>query len=150
MMKLDSKSMVIIGLVLALLFILFGPASAKSSYMYAAPSAGEDQYAPANLTGTNINLVTSCAGKSGTGLASSLIPRDIAAQDNFGQFAPDDILKGQNFLDPRSQIGWPETVGGTLRNANQQERAEPPNPKQSYTWNNSTIVPDLMQRNLCT
>lgn len=150
MMKFDSKSMVIIGLVLALLFILFGPASTKSSYMYAPPLAGAQEYAPANLAGTNINLQTTCASQSGVGLASSLLPRQLATQDNFGQFAPDDVLAGQNFLDPRSQIGFPETIGGTLRNGNRQERAEPPNPKQAYIWNNSTIVPDLMQRNLCT
>jgi len=150
MMSFDPKSLVIIGLVLALLFILFGPASTKSSYMYAPPSTAAKDYAPANLAGTNINLMTTCASQSGVGLASSLLPRDLATQDNFGQFAPDDVLAGQNFLDPRSQVGWPETIGGTLRNGNQQERAEPPNPKQAYVWNNSTIVPDLMQRNLCT
>jgi len=51
-------------------------------------------------------------------------------------------------LSARDQIGFPETVGGALRNANQQIRADPPNPKENYVWNNSTIVPDLMQRNL--
>ena len=150
MVKFDSKSMVIIGLVLALLFILFGPASTKSSYMYAPPNVGGPDYAPSNLAGTDINLTTTCAAQSGVGLASSLLPRELVTQDDFGQFAPDDVLAGQNFLDPRSQIGWPETIGGTLRNGNRQERAEPPNPKQAYVWNNSTIVPDLMQRNLCT
>jgi hypothetical protein len=108
------------------------------------------QYAPANLEGTNIDLNLSCAMETGTGLASSLLPREIATQEDFGQFAPDEILNGQNFLDPRQQIGWPETLGGVLRNGNQQVRADPPNPKQPYTWNNSTIVPDLMQRKICT
>jgi hypothetical protein len=102
MMKFDSKSMVIIGLVLALLFILFGPATKKSSYMYAPPNVGGQEYAPANLAGTNINLQTTCASQAGVGLASSLLPRAIATQDDFGQFAPDDVLAGQNFLDPRS------------------------------------------------
>ena len=108
------------------------------------------QYAPANLDGTNIDLNLSCAMEAGSGLASSLLPREIATQEDFGQFAPDEILNGQNFLDPRQQIGWPETLGGVLRNGNQQVRADPPNPKQPYTWNNSTIVPDLMQRKICT
>jgi len=110
----------------------------------------DDEYAPADLAGTNIDLNIGCAMNSGVGLASSLLPREMASQEDFGQFAPDDILKGQNFLDPRNQIGYPETLGGTLRNANQQIRADPPNPKQPYTWNNSTIVPDLMQRKMCT
>ncbi|AGH30931.1 hypothetical protein MPVG_00110 [Micromonas pusilla virus 12T] len=89
------------------------------------------------------------AMKNGTGLASSLLPREVASQDDFGEFAPEDILKGQNFLEPRQQVGMPETVGGALRNANQQIRAEPPVGKEAYVWNNSTITPDLMQRGLC-
>jgi hypothetical protein len=89
------------------------------------------------------------AMKNGTGLASSLLPREVASQDDFGEFAPEDILKGQNFLEPRQQVGMPETVGGALRNANQQIRAEPPVSKDVYVWNNSTITPDMMQRGLC-
>jgi hypothetical protein len=89
------------------------------------------------------------AMKNGTGLASSLLPREVASQDDFGEFAPEDILKGQNFLEPRQQVGMPETVGGALRNANQQIRSEPPVSKEAYVWNNSTITPDLMQRGLC-
>ena len=87
--------------------------------------------------------------QKGTGLASSLLPREVASEEDFGQFAPEDILKGQNFLDPRTQVGLPETIGGALRNANQQIRADPPNSKDPFVWNNSTIVPDLMQRSLC-
>jgi len=91
-----------------------------------------------------------CSTGSGVGLASSLLPREVAKVENFGDFAPDDILKGQNFLDTRNQIGFPETIGGNIRNGNLQIRADPPNPKQPYVWNNSTIVPDLMQRDLCS
>lgn len=91
-----------------------------------------------------------CALGAGIGLASSLLPREVAKVENFGDFAPDDILRGQNFLDTRNQIGFPETLGGNIRNGNQQIRADPPNPKQPYVWNNSTIVPDLMQRDLCS
>jgi len=90
-----------------------------------------------------------CEMKAGTGLASSLLPREVAPQEDFGEFAPDDILSGQNFLEPRQQIGFPETIGGALRNANQQIRADPPNPKDAFVWNNSTIAPDIMQRSLC-
>jgi hypothetical protein len=87
--------------------------------------------------------------QNATGLASSLLPREIATQQDFGQFAPEDILAGQSFLEPRQQIGFPESIGGALRNSNQQIRADPPNPKQNYVWNNTTIVPDDMQRSLC-
>ncbi len=87
--------------------------------------------------------------QKGTGLASSLLPREVASDEDFGQFAPEDILKGQIFLEPRQQVGFPETIGGNLRNANQQLRADPPNPKDPFVWNNSTIVPDLIPPSLC-
>ena len=45
--------------------------------------------------------------RAGTGLASSLLPREISTDEDFGEFAPQDILKGQNFLEPRAQIGFP-------------------------------------------
>jgi hypothetical protein len=143
-MKFDSQSAIVIALVVFLLLVMFG--SKMSSGYSVTPS----EYAPADLSGSSIPLNPPCAMKGGVGLASSLIPREIATKDDFGQFAPDAIVAGQNFLDPRQQVGWPETIGGALRNANQQIRAEPPNPKSPYTWNNSTIVPDIMQRSLCT
>lgn len=105
-------------------------------------------YAPAEVSTSNNDLQTSCAAANGVGLASSLLPREAASSDNFGEFAPDQILKGQSFLQPRDQVGMPETIGGALRNANQQIRAEPPNPKKPYVWQNSTIAPDTMQRPL--
>ena len=168
MYKFNKNSVIVLAVVALLLFCVLGMGSSAPSKSYykptgsplapPAPSSGvmgadvsdDDDYAPADLSGTNINLDIGCAMNSGVGLASSLLPREVASQEDFGQFAPEDILKGQNFLDPRNQIGYPETIGGALRNANQQIRAEPPNPKQPYTWNNSTIVPDLMQRKICT
>ena len=166
MKKLSAKSIMVFVLVGLVLWYLFqsDAAPTRSGYTKTAPvSSGKkkstpgrivgmemddsSQYAPADLSGS-INLDIGCSMKSGTGLASSLMPREVASQEDYGQFAPNDILKGQNFLDPRQQVGWPETIGGTIRNGNHDLRADPPNPKDQYTWNNSTIVPDLMQRNL--
>lgn len=113
-------------------------------------SVKEKSYAPVAgaAPGPEPTAADSCEMKAGTGLASSLLPREVASQEEFGEFAPEDILAGQSFLEPRSQIGIPETTGGALRNANQSIRAEPPNPKDAFTWNNSTIAPDTMQRAL--
>ena len=172
MFKLNRKNLIMLAVVAAIVFALWS-CNSKMGYeevvqeepAMAAPemppangvqvangvqAANGASYAPANLDGTNIDLNVGCAMNSGVGLASSLLPREMASQEDFGQFAPDDILKGQNFLSPRQQVGWPETIGGTLRNANQQIRADPPNVKKSYAWNNSTIAPDLMQRKICT
>jgi hypothetical protein len=145
-----GQNIVMLLAVAALIFLLFNMNS-KSGYAIvereysafgAAPAAGPAA-APAAKASNG------CGMDKGTGLASSLLPREVASAEDFGQFAPEDILKGQNFLEPRKQIGFPETVGGALRNANQQIRKDPPNPKDPFVWNNSTIVPDTMQRGLC-
>ena len=164
MFKLNRKNLIMLAVVAAIVFALWScnnkmgyeeavqeePIVAPEAPANGVQAANGASYAPASLDGTNIDLNVGCAMNSGVGLASSLLPREMASQEDFGQFAPDDILKGQNFLSPRQQVGWPETIGGTLRNANQQIRAEPPNEKKAYAWNNSTIVPDLMQRKICT
>ena len=111
----------------------------------AAYSVKEKEYAAIggiDAVGPSAEAGVGCEMKAGTGLASSLLPREVAPQEDFGEFAPDDILSGQNFLEPRQQTGYPETIGGALRNANQQIRADPPNPKEAFVWNNSTITPD--------
>ena len=164
--KLSVKSIIIFILIAVVLVYLYqSSAQPMKSSMYNMKSGYETQsavvgvestdmgemesgmYAPADLSGS-INLDIGCSMQAGTGLSSSLMPHEVASQEDYAQFAPNDILKGQNFLDPRQQVGWPETIGGTIRNGNHDLRADPPNPKDSYVWNNSTIVPDLMQRNL--
>ena len=152
-MKGRNQNILMLVAVAALIFLLF-TMNSKSDYSiserdYAAfgPMAGP---AAGPAAGPTAAGNTVCGGMNkGTGLASSLLPREVASAEDFGQFAPEDILKGQNFLEPRQQVGFPETVGGALRNANQQIRKDPPNPKDPFVWNNSTIVPDLMQRGLC-
>lgn len=153
MAKNNGRNLIVFAAVAIMVLCVFNFFSGtRAGYTMAPLIQGENgngKYAPVNgSAGPGVDV---CALKNGgTGLASALLPKEVATQEDFGQFAPDDILKGQNFLDPRNQIGYPETLGGTLRNANQQIRADPPNPKQPYTWNNSTIVPDLMQRKICT
>lgn len=78
--------------------------------------------------------------------SAALLPKEIPITDDFGQFSTEQILSGQNYLDPRGQIGYPETVGGTLRNANLQIRSEPANPRDPVSiWNLSTIAPEQMR-----
>ena len=78
--------------------------------------------------------------------SASLIPREVVQTEDFGQFSPEKILSGQNYMDPRSQIGYPETIGGNLRNANRDFRSEPPNSRAPVSiFNLSTIPPDTMR-----
>jgi len=141
-----SPRQALIALAIAVLIYLMFANNTKSMY-----SVEESMYAPSGY-GADVGPSepgTACEMKAGTGLASSLLPREVASQEDFGEFAPEDILSGQNFLEPRSQVGFPETVSGALRNANQQIRADPPNTKEPFVWNNSTIASDTMRRPLC-
>jgi len=91
-------------------------------------------------------MFSSGSSKAAPANSSSLIPREVVQTEDFGQFSPQDILKGQNYLDPRSQIGYPETLGGNLRNANRDFRSEPLNPRTPVSiFNLSTIPPDVMR-----
>ena len=87
---------------------------------------------------------------------NSLKPDDLLPQDkkndvnNFNSSYPvsEGILKGVNFLEAGYQVGV-NTVGQSLRNANQQLRSEPPNPQVNVSpWLNTTIGPDLARRPL--
>jgi hypothetical protein len=147
-MKGRTQNLMMLLAIAALVFVLFSM-NGKSNYSIDETEYAAFDFAPAAGPAAGPAAKAGCGMRAGTGLASSLLPREVASQEDFGQFAPEDILKGQNFLEPRKQIGFPETVGGALRNANQQIRSDPPNPKDGYVWNNSTIVADEMQRDLC-
>ena len=148
----NRKGLAIIVLVAIILFLLLSPKS--SGYHTGANVAGMNvgdrsvtsggaaqttmmMPAPVMSMGDNIGQTVSSA---------SLIPRDVVATEDFGQFSPDKILGNQNYLDPRSQIGYPETLGGVLRNANRDFRSEPLNPRTPVSiFNLSTIPPDVMR-----
>ena len=147
MKKGRAQNLMMVAAVAVLVYLLF-TMNNKSEY-----SIQEREYSAINNaagpTAAGPAAANGCGMDKGVGLASSLLPREVASAEDFGEFAPEDILAGQNFLEPRQQIGFPETVGGSLRNANQQIRSDPPNPKDPFVWNNSTIVPDGMHRSLC-
>ena len=78
---------------------------------------------------------------------NTLTPKDLLPQGKEEEIeqgdennpAQEGILKGVNFLDAGFHIGV-NTVGQSLRNANLNLRAEPPNPRvQVSPWMNTTI-----------
>jgi len=147
-MKGRNQNILMLVAVAALIFLLFNMNSKSDysinerEYSMFAPTAG-----PA--AGPSAAGNTVCGGMNrGTGLASSLLPPG-GAQLRTSVSLPQRISSRVK-TSSSSCSGWfPETVGGALRNANQQIRKDPPNPKDPFVWNNSTIVPDLMQRGLC-
>jgi hypothetical protein len=77
-----------------------------------------------------------------------LLPQDVNNQ--WAQVNPTGAgdIQGKNFLSAGALIGV-NTIGQSLRNANQQLRSEPANPQiQVGPWQQSTIEPDLNRRPL--
>jgi hypothetical protein len=137
------------------LFLLLAVAALVILFLFPQRSMGVSGFemsagpVGSNTAGLNISDAAPVSGMKGPTFdvtGAGLIPREVNATEDFGQFSPANILSGQNYLDPRSQIGYPETVGGVLRNANRQERSEPINPRDPVSiWNLSTIPPDTMR-----
>lgn len=152
-LKLKPRQVIMIALVAIAALVLFNCMSGKKS-AYTPPAGstepkigGDEPEDEAPVDAPAPQEINACALQAGgSGLASALLPKETATQEDFGEFAPDEILANQNYLNPRNQIGFPETVGGALRNANQQVRSEPPNPRTAVSiFNLSTIEPDQMR-----
>ena len=83
--------------------------------------------------------------------AEDLLPKEDSEaikEFNIAKPAGEGILQGVNMLDAGFHVGV-NSVGQSLRNANQQLRAEPPNPQvQVSPWMMSSIGPDLLRRPL--
>lgn len=74
--------------------------------------------------------------------ADDLLPSDDSSLWAKVNPSGEGTLKDRNFLQSGYHIGI-NTVGQTLRNANQQLRSEPPNPQLKVSpWLQSTIEPD--------
>jgi len=149
----DRKNLLIMILAAVVLFLLFAPKTSGFSNGHAIQGANvqsgnytnplvDAQSAPVmagSYVATDYNSADSVS-------SASLIPREVVQTEDFGQFSPEKILTNQNYLDPRSQIGYPETLGGVLRNANRDIRSEPINPRTPVSiFNLSTIPPDTMR-----
>ncbi len=84
---------------------------------------------------------------------NQLAPQELLPADQNSKWAQANPtgqgdISGKNFLSAGALIGV-NTVGQSLRNANQQLRSEPPNPQMQVSiWNQSTIEPDLQRKPL--
>jgi hypothetical protein len=142
-----------------------GPASGSGAMpMAAAPAAGAVKESFADFQGSpfggadTLSPLPMAAGQKPQGCypreqlnPSELLPADMNSQ--WAQVNPSGAgdIQGKNFLSAGALIGV-NTIGQSLRNANLQLRAEPPNPQPGPggvgPWLNSTIAPDLLRRPL--
>lgn len=143
------KALLLIAVLAFIVFLLSKNGGAQKSGYYATVSQYPDQMQQMQVqaaTPPPPPVMQSDDAQMLGGVSSGLLPKEPVNQEDFGSFSAESILSGQNFLDPRAQIGYPETVGGTLRNANLQLRSEPANPRDPVSiFNLSTIVPDTMR-----
>ena len=98
-----------------------------------------------SVSGMSSPPMTSACSKQNIQNPSELLPKDTNSQ--WAQLNPSGKgeLANINLLKAGYNIGI-DTIGTSLRNANLQERSEPPNP-QLYVgpWNLSTITSDFMR-----
>ena len=136
---------------------LAGPvAKAAEHVKKVAPAAsGKEGFADYASMGETMGSVPMAAARKPQGCypREQLNPVDLLPSDPNSQWAqvnPQGAgdIQGKNFLSAGALIGV-NTIGQSMRNANLQLRAEPPNPQSQVSpWNISTIEPDLQRRSL--
>lgn len=145
-MAINGRALFALLIVAALVIYFFYPRYNTSFYNQGGGGVAGADLPISKGDGLGITPVAGMNGPSFDVSGAGMIPREVTATEDFGQFSPANILSGQNYLDARSQIGYPETIGGVLRNANRQFRSEPINPRDPVSiWNLSTIPPDTMR-----
>lgn len=93
---------------------------------------------------TQQGIPSSC-NKANITNPDELLPKDVNNQ--WAQLNPSGqgMLANINLLKAGYHIGI-DSIGQTLKNANQQLRSEPPNPQMNVSiWNQSTISPDFLR-----
>ena len=114
----------------------------NSSVQPSEPLGQNEVYSDVNSQPQTVGLPSSCKGAND--------PTDLLPKDNNSQWAQlnpagKGDLNNINLLKAGYHIGI-DSVGQSLRNANQQIRSEPVNPQvNTGIWNQSTITPDFMR-----
>ena len=120
-------------------------AADAAAAMPANPQGQNEEYASAAGMNTDSKGLPPACNPASVPNPAELLPKDANSQ--WARLNPSGSAEMQNVNLLKS--GWHagiDTVGNTLRNANQQVRSEPPNPTSKVSiWNNSTIAPDLMR-----
>ena len=79
---------------------------------------------------------------------SELLPLDTNSEWAQANPAGAGTIQGKNFLSAGALVGV-NSIGQSMRNSNLQLRPEPPCPQVSVSpWNQSTIQPDLMRKDI--
>jgi len=104
-----------------------------------------ETYASAEGVSTSTQGLPPACSRAPVSDPSELLPKDTNSQ--WAQLNPTGSgdLQNVNLLRSGYHMGI-DTIGNSLRNANQQLRSEPSNPQLNVgPWNNTTISPDTMR-----
>ena len=160
----DCKKLLMYGLIILVgLYLLKDICGFKIPYLEGMSNVGPPSATPTGTPGeegalpsdpnsfieASLNKDIPACQKKEPLTPKDLLPKNQAASD-FEKQNPDGegILKGVNYLDATYHVGV-NTVGQSLRNANLNLRAEPPNPRVAVSpWLNSTIDTDLSRKPL--
>lgn len=119
--------------------------NANSSVQAAQPLGQNESYASAmGSDNSNKGMPPACSTEPISD-PSELLPKDTNSQ--WAKLNPTGSgdLQNVNLLSAGYFMGI-DTVGSSLRNANQQVRSEPANPQLNVgPWNNTTITPDVFR-----
>jgi hypothetical protein len=144
MTQMNGQMLAIIALVVVVVYVFFIKKGKSGFTLEPAPFMSDSSSSSAQSDSRPVDSASVIT--PGSLPPAALLPKEVPVMEDFSQFSTDAILSNQNYLDPRNMIGYPETVGGTLRNANWQIRSEPPNPRDPVSiFNLSTIVPEQMR-----
>ena len=109
------------------------------------PLGQNETYASSTGMNTSSQGLPPACSKQPVADPSELLPKDTNSQ--WAQLNPTGSgdLQNVNLLRSGYHMGI-DTIGNSLRNANQQLRSEPANPQLNVgPWNNTTISPDTMR-----
>ena len=119
--------------------------SSKEVVSGVTPSSSNEEYATAKGLSTDTHGLGPSCNSNSTINPSDLLPKDENSE--WAKLNPHGVgdLSEVNLVKAGHQIGV-NTVGTSLRNANQQLRSDPPVPQVNVgPWNNTTIEPDNMR-----
>ena len=158
MKKMSTSHYIFLFLVVAFVFLLYNYDSAKS--MFSEKYSGNHALKPATVDNSdelndydlngNYTAVQNVSNDSVPNNVPSIDPSELLPKDTNSQWAQlnptgSGDLQNVNLLRSGYHMGI-DTIGNSLRNANQQLRSEPANPQLNVgPWNNTTISPDTMR-----
>ncbi len=119
--------------------------AAASGVQPSLPLGQNETYASAQGVSTSTQGLPPSCSRAPVADPSELLPKDTNSQ--WAQLNPTGSgdLQNVNLLRSGYHMGI-DTIGNSLRNANQQLRSEPANPQLNVgPWHNTTISPDTMR-----